>query len=56
VELQITFPRKNFFLKGINGVFREIINHEAYGIKADCWAFGCILYAMATGAPPFEVQ
>jgi len=36
--------------------YSELVNHESYGIKADCWAFGCILYAMATGNPPFEVS
>jgi len=32
-----------------------LVNQKPYGMKADCWAFGCILYAMATGNPPFEV-
>jgi serine/threonine protein kinase len=31
-----------------------MINKESYGVKADCWAFGCILYTLATGSPPFE--
>ena len=31
------------------------MNQEPYAFKADCWAFGCILYAMLTGSPPFEV-
>ena len=25
-------------------------------MKTDCWSFGCILYALITGKPPFESQ
>ncbi|KAL4438856.1 hypothetical protein ABPG74_016576 [Tetrahymena malaccensis] len=33
---------------------REICSREKYGIQSDCWSFGCILYTIATGRPPFE--
>ena len=33
---------------------REVIQKEKYGKKSDCWSFGCIMYAMVTGQPPFE--
>lgn len=23
-------------------------------MKTDCWAYGCMLYALAVGNPPFE--
>jgi serine/threonine protein kinase len=36
--------------------FSEVANRQPYGIKADCWAYGCILYAMIFGRPPFEVN
>ena len=26
----------------------------AYGIKADCWALGCIMYSLVAGGPPFD--
>jgi len=32
----------------------EIIQHEAYGEKADIWSLGCILYQIAMLRPPFE--
>ena len=37
-----------------NYISPEIVNKHSYNQKADCWAFGCILYALATGNPPFE--
>jgi len=37
-----------------NYISPEIVKNEPYGIKADTWSYGCILYAMATGNPPFE--
>ena len=37
-----------------NYISPEIINKTPYNHKSDCWALGCILYAFATGNPPFE--
>ena len=37
-----------------NYISPEIINQEPYSFKCDCWSFGCILYTLATGHPPFE--
>jgi len=34
--------------------YREVINKENYGKETDCWSYGCILYALITGSPPFE--
>lgn len=48
-------PYFNSLLKMKNKL-REIINKTSYGFKSDCWAFGCIIYAMATGKTPFEVN
>ena len=30
------------------------MNRQPYGIKNDCWAYGCILFALAAGKPPFD--
>lgn len=32
-----------------NYISPEILNRTPYSIKVDYWAFGCILYALATG-------
>ena len=37
-------------------IISEIVGEKSYGFKADSWSFGCILYAMFTGFPPFEVS
>jgi serine/threonine protein kinase len=34
--------------------FREILNKQPYGMKIDCWSFGCVLYALVKGHPPFQ--
>ncbi|KAL9641880.1 hypothetical protein ABK040_000818 [Willaertia magna] len=32
----------------------EIVNNEKYGIKADNWSLGCILFTMLVGQSPFD--
>lgn len=32
----------------------EMVNEKPYGIKGDCWAFGCVIFALKTGGPPFD--
>jgi serine/threonine protein kinase len=49
-------PERDTICGTPNYISPEMINKEPYGLKADCWAYGCILYAMAVGNPPFEVQ
>jgi serine/threonine protein kinase len=36
--------------------YREIIKGRPYGLTADLWSLGCILYALLVGQPPFEVN
>ena len=56
-KLLIFYKNSRILLKITNIIifFSEIINKANYGFKSDCWAFGCILYALTTGHPPFEV-
>lgn len=37
-----------------NYISPEILNRTPYSFKIDYWAFGCILFALITGQPPFE--
>ena len=32
----------------------EMVNELPYGIKGDCWAFGCVIFSLKTGGPPFD--
>lgn len=31
----------------------EIVNKQSYGKACDWWSFGCVIYEMLTGLPPF---
>ena len=37
-----------------NYISPEVILNKPYGLQADLWSLGCIMYAMMTGKPPFE--
>uniref|UniRef100_A0A3P8VER5 G protein-coupled receptor kinase n=1 Tax=Cynoglossus semilaevis TaxID=244447 RepID=A0A3P8VER5_CYNSE len=32
----------------------EVIGHEHYGMSADWWGLGCLIYEMTAGQPPFR--
>jgi serine/threonine protein kinase len=34
----------------------EMVRGRAYGVKADVWGIGCILYECVAGHPPFTVR
>lgn len=34
--------------------YSEVVNKLPYGKEVDCWSFGCLVYTMAMGKPPFE--
>jgi serine/threonine protein kinase len=38
----------------LNYLAPEIVSKREYDNKVDIWAFGCILFAMATGDVPFK--
>jgi serine/threonine protein kinase len=38
-----------------NYIAPEIIENQPYSFKSDSWAIGCIIFAINTGSPPFEV-
>ena len=37
-----------------NYISPEVIQNRPYGLQADLWSLGCIMYALLTGTPPFE--
>ena len=37
-----------------NYISPEVILNRPYGLQADLWSLGCIMFAMMTGKPPFE--
>lgn len=34
----------------------EVIGHERYGMSADWWGLGCLIYEMTAGQPPFRAK
>uniref|UniRef100_A0A665VQY6 G protein-coupled receptor kinase n=1 Tax=Echeneis naucrates TaxID=173247 RepID=A0A665VQY6_ECHNA len=34
----------------------EVISHEFYGMSADWWGLGCLIYEMTAGRPPFKAR
>lgn len=32
----------------------EVFNKQKYGLQADLWSLGCIIYGCLVGVPPFE--
>ena len=34
----------------------EMVKKQAYGIKADIWSLGCIIFALVSGGPPFDCK
>ena len=39
-----------------NYIAPEVIKDSIYSKKADIWAYGVIMYTLATGIHPFEVE
>ena len=37
-----------------NYISPEVIQNRPYGLSADLWSLGCIMFALLTGTPPFE--
>lgn len=49
------FEEERYTLCGTpNYLSPEIVTHKPYGLAADLWALGCIIYACLVGYPPFE--
>ncbi|XP_060931697.1 G protein-coupled receptor kinase 5-like [Limanda limanda] len=34
----------------------EVIGHDHYGMSADWWGLGCLIYEMTSGLPPFRAR
>lgn len=34
----------------------EVIGHKHYGMSADWWGLGCLIYEMTAGTPPFRTR
>ncbi|TMS08463.1 G protein-coupled receptor kinase 5 [Larimichthys crocea] len=34
----------------------EVISHKHYGLSADWWGLGCLIYEMTAGQPPFRAR
>ncbi|XP_053267320.1 G protein-coupled receptor kinase 5 isoform X2 [Pleuronectes platessa] len=34
----------------------EVIGHDHYGMSADWWGLGCLIYEMTSGQPPFRAR
>lgn len=34
----------------------EVIGHKLYGMSADWWGLGCLIYEMTAGKPPFRAR
>ncbi|KAL4482968.1 hypothetical protein ABPG74_018994 [Tetrahymena malaccensis] len=56
VRLNGNEQEKNTICGTPNYISPEILNKQPYGMKIDCWSFGCILYALIVGHPPFQGQ
>lgn len=52
-KLTHTESEKNTICGTPNYISPEILNKQPYGMKIDCWSFGCVLYALVKGHPPF---
>lgn len=47
---------KNYFVGTLDYTAPEIFRKQAYKEASDLWSFGCVLYEMVIGLPPFYSQ